>query len=89
GLTLCELGEDTQRKLQAVVPNIGAVHNPIDLTAVYFSASNADKLTTAVQAVLEDNDVHAVCVNLATTGKAGSTAAADVLARVAANATKP
>ncbi|CAI8882358.1 acetate---CoA ligase (ADP-forming) [Burkholderia ambifaria] len=89
GLTLCELGEDTQRKLQAVVPNIGAVHNPIDLTAGYFSASNADKLTTAVQAVLEDNDVHAVCVNLATTGKAGSTAAADVLARVAANATKP
>lgn len=89
GLTLCELGEETQRKLQAVVPNIGAVHNPIDLTAGYFSANNADKLETAVRAVLDDTNVHAVCVNLATTGKAGSAAAADVLARVAADATKP
>ncbi|MFD2884015.1 hypothetical protein ACFS4T_20025 [Pseudomonas lini] len=33
---MCELGNDTQQKLLAVVPNIGAVHNPIDLTAGYF-----------------------------------------------------
>lgn len=89
GLELCELGEETQRKLAQVVPNIGAVHNPIDLTAGYFSAANRDKVESAVSAVLEDSNVHSVCVNLATTGKAGSLAAADVLSRVAATAAKP
>lgn len=89
GLSLCELDPQTQQKLQAVVPNIGAVHNPIDLTAGYFSRNNEEKLATAVQAVLDDPNVQAVCVNLATTGKAGSLVAAEVLARVAATATKP
>ncbi|SHK51516.1 acetate--CoA ligase family protein [Paraburkholderia terricola] len=89
GLSLCELDVQTQHKLQAVVPNIGAVHNPIDLTAGYFSPNNGEKLATAVQAVLDAPNVHAVCVNLATTGKVGSLAAAEVLARLAAAATKP
>ena len=40
GLELCELGEETRQKLAKVVPDIGAVHNPIDLTAGYFSAAN-------------------------------------------------
>ncbi len=89
GLTLCELGNDTQQKLLAVVPNIGAVHNPIDLTAGYFSAANAQKLEAAVSATLEDPAVGSLCINLATTGASGSLAAAQVLARIAASASKP
>ncbi len=89
GIRMCELAEDTQVRLAKVVPNIGAVHNPIDLTAGYFSAANAEKLAEAMHAVLDDAGVHAVCVNLATTGKAGSLAAAEVLGRIASATHKP
>ncbi|MCX7135579.1 MAG: acetate--CoA ligase family protein [Proteobacteria bacterium] len=89
GLELCELGEKTQQRLAKVVPSIGAIHNPIDLTAGYFSAANQEKLETAVKAVLDDPNVHTVCVNLATTGKAGSLVAAEVLGAVALGAAKP
>ncbi|HSV77700.1 MAG TPA: acetate--CoA ligase family protein [Ramlibacter sp.] len=89
GLQMCDLAEQTQQRLAKVVPNIGAVHNPIDLTAGYFSAANREKLETAVKAVLDDPNIHSVCVNLATTGKAGSLVAAEVLGQVAAGASKP
>ena len=89
GLQLCELGEETRQRLAKVVPDIGAVHNPIDLTAGYFSAGNQQKLETAVRAVLDDSNVASVCVNIATTGKAGSLAAAEVLSRVAQTSHKP
>ena len=89
GLHLCELSAQTQQALAGVVPNIGAVHNPIDLTAGYFSAANQTKLETAVRATLADPGVHALCVNLATTGQAGSLAAAQVLVRVAQESAKP
>lgn len=89
GLQLCDLSEETQQRLAKVVPNIGAVHNPVDLTAGYFSAANQDKLELALHAVLDDPKVHSVCINTATTGKAGSLVAAQVLARVAAGAKKP
>ena len=89
GLELCELSDETQERLSKVVPSIGAVHNPIDLTAGYFSAANREKLETAVHAVLDDPKVHTVCVNLATTGGAGSLVAAEVLGRVAASTAKP
>ncbi len=89
GLHLCELAAQTQEALAGVVPHIGAVHNPIDLTAGYFSAANQAKLETAVRATLADPGVHALCVNLATTGQAGSLAAAQVLVRVAQESAKP
>ena len=89
GLQLCELSPSTQEKLAKVVPNIGAVHNPIDLTAGYFSAANKDKVETAVRAVLDDPKVHALCINLATTGTAGSLVAAEVLGRVGTSSDKP
>src|SRR5258706_8130925 len=89
GLELTDLSEETQQRLAVVVPNIGAVHNPIDLTAGYFSAANQSKLETAVNATLDDSKVHTLCVNLATTGKAGSLVAAEVLGRLASAATKP
>jgi acetate---CoA ligase (ADP-forming) len=89
GLRLCELAEETQRRLAQVVPNIGAVHNPIDLTAGYFSAANQEKLEEAVKATLDDPNAHAVCVNIATTGRSGSIVAAEVLGRVARSTVKP
>jgi acetate---CoA ligase (ADP-forming) len=89
GLYLADLSEETERLLAEVVPNIGAVHNPIDLTAGYFSASNRDKLRTALEVTLADPDVSALCVNLATTGSAGSIAAAEVIADVAKGSAKP
>ncbi|MEX3959393.1 acetate--CoA ligase family protein [Trinickia sp. EG282A] len=89
GLHLANLAEQTERLLAEVVPNIGAVHNPIDLTAGYFSASNRDKLRTAIEVTLADPGVDALCVNLATTGSAGSTAAAEVIAHVAKDSAKP
>ncbi len=89
GLKLCELEEKTRQQLAEVVPGIGAVHNPIDLTAGYFSTANQDKLERAVRAVLDDPNAGSVCVNIATTGKAGSLAAAQVLSRIAGAATKP
>ena len=89
GLKLCDLRAQTQERLAQVVPNIGAIHNPIDLTAGYFSAGNESKLEVAVRATLDDSGVHAVCVNLATTGNAGSLVAADVLSRIASTTSKP
>ncbi|WP_238553207.1 acetate--CoA ligase family protein [Cupriavidus necator] len=89
GLSLCELTEKTQTSLQGVIPNIGAVHNPIDLTAGYFSTSNRANLETAVRATLDDPNVHAVCVNIATTGKAGSLVAAEVLGEISRSTEKP
>lgn len=89
GLHLCDLAEPTQRALAEVVPSIGAIHNPIDLTAGYFSTKNQEKLEAAVRATLADPGAHSVCVNLATTGKAGSLAAAQVLGRIAAETDKP
>ncbi len=89
GLHLANLAEQTETRLAEVVPNIGAVHNPIDLTAGYFSASNRDKLRTAIEVTLADPGVDALCVNLATTGRAGSAAAAEVIANVAKDSAKP
>ena len=89
GLGLSELDERTQQRLATVVPSIGAIHNPIDLTAGYFSKANQEKLETAVRAVLDDAGTHAVCVNLATTGRAGGLVAAEVLSRVARTTDKP
>ena len=89
GLKLCDLSAQTQEQLAKVVPNIGAVHNPIDLTAGYFSAGNEGKLEAAVRATLDDSGVHAICVNLATTGQAGSLVAAGVLSRIATSTNKP
>jgi acetyltransferase len=89
GVHLSDLSEATQQRLAEVVPHIGAVHNPVDLTAGYFSKSNQQKLETAVVAALDDPGVHALCVNIATTGGAGALAAAEVLGRVSRVTDKP
>ena len=89
GLTLAQFTEDTERKLSKVVPDIGAVHNPVDFTAGYIAGGNADKFRTAVQTVLDDPGVDAVCVNFATVAGAACHAGAEVLREIAARADKP
>lgn len=89
GLSLCQLSPQTQERLAPVVPSIGAIHNPIDLTAGYFAPANQEKLETALRAVLDDDGVGSVCVNLATTGAQGSMVASQVLTRVAQDYAKP
>ena len=89
GLTLARFSDDTQRKLAAVVPDIGAVHNPVDFTAGYIAGGNADNFGTAVRSVLDDANVDAVCLNFATTAGAACHAGAQVLARISAQSAKP
>lgn len=89
GLTLATFTDATKQKLREVVPDIGAVHNPVDFTAGYIAGGNADKFGTAVQAVLDDQGVDAVCLNFATTAAPACRVGAEVLARVVKTAMKP
>jgi acyl-CoA synthetase (NDP forming) len=89
GLTLAGFTDETKRKLARVVPDIGAVHNPVDFTAGYIAGGNAENFGTAVRAVLDDENVDAVCLNFATTAGAACHAGAEVLARIAPDGGKP
>lgn len=89
GLALAAFTDATKHRLRAVVPDIGAVHNPVDFTAGYIAGGNVDKFRTAVEAVLDDEGVDAVCLNFATTAAPACRVGAEVLARVVASATKP
>lgn len=89
GLQLATFTEETERRLSEVVPEIGAVHNPVDFTAGYITANNMERFGKAVQAVLEDPNVDAVCVNFATTGGSGCRAGAQVLKDLVARSDKP
>ncbi|HEX2825079.1 MAG TPA: acetate--CoA ligase family protein [Burkholderiales bacterium] len=89
GLTLATFTAETERKLWTVVPAIGAVHNPVDFTAGYIHGGNREKFRTAVQTVLDDPGVDALCVNFATVGGAGGLAGAEVLRDIAQKTDKP
>lgn len=89
GLALATFAEATKRKLREVVPDIGAVHNPVDFTAGYIAGGNADKFGTALRAVLDDEGVDAACINFATTAAPACRVGAEVLAREVETATKP
>ena len=67
GLSFSSFAERTKGVLAKVVPDIGAIHNPVDFTAGYMAGGNAGKFETAVQAVLGDPNVDAVCLNFAKT----------------------
>ncbi|HYH41084.1 MAG TPA: acetate--CoA ligase family protein [Burkholderiales bacterium] len=89
GLSFATFSEETKRRLSQVVLDIGTVHNPVDFTAGYISAANADKFSAAVEAVLEDPGVDAVCINLATTSAAACAIAARVLGALVKRTSKP
>jgi len=89
GLTFAVFTEETKRRLWEVVPAIGAVHNPVDFTAGYVVEGNEKRFRPAVQAVLDDPGVDAVCVNFATTSMSGCRFGAGVLAGIVEGASKP
>jgi acetate---CoA ligase (ADP-forming) len=89
GLTFSTFSEQTRRTLSVVVPEIGAVHNPVDFTAGYIAGGNAANFATAVQTVLDDHNVDAVCLNFATTAGASCLAGAQVLSGLVDNTAKP
>lgn len=89
GLTFSSFSEDTRRRLSKVVPAIGSVDNPVDFTAGYIAGGNAENFRTAVQAVIDDAQVDAVCINFATTSAPGCVAGAQALSGVAAGTDKP
>jgi acetyltransferase len=89
GLTLSTFSEQTRRALSAVVPDIGAVHNPVDFTAGYIAGGNASNFASAVHAVLNDRNVDAVCLNFATTAGSACLAGAQVLSGLVEKTDKP
>jgi acetyltransferase len=89
GLTFSAFGEDTRRRLAEVVPEIGAVHNPVDFTAGYITGGNAANFETAVRTVLADSSVDAVCLNFATTAGSACLAGAKVLSGIVEQSSKP
>lgn len=89
GLEFSVFSEDTRRSLSQVVPAIGAVHNPVDFTAGYIVAGNEERLRAAVKTVIDDPNVDAVCINVATSSVTGCRVGAAVLAGLVESATKP
>jgi acetyltransferase len=89
GLDFSSFSEETKRRLWKVVPEIGAVHNPVDFTAGYITGANAERFEAAVTAVLDDAAVDALCINFATTAIPGCLAGAQVLERVVKDVPKP
>jgi acyl-CoA synthetase (NDP forming) len=88
GLTLSTFSEQTKQALSKVVPEIGSVVNPVDFTAGYIGGK-ADNFETAVQAVLNDSQVDAVCLNFATIAGAQCHAGAQVLSALTERIRKP
>jgi acetyltransferase len=89
GLVLADLGAHTQERLAQVVPSIGAIANPVDLTAGYFAPGNEEKIRTALLALLEDPGVDGVCINIATSGAKGSLAVAKAIGDLCREHAKP
>ena len=89
GLALAELARDTQSRLAAVIPDIGSVENPVDFTAGYIAGAGGEKFRTAVETVLADPAVDAVCVNLATIENDPARIGAVALSELARATAKP
>lgn len=89
GLRLPGFAEKTRSRLAEVVPAIGSVENPVDFTAGYIAGGNAGKFRIAVQAVLDDEAIDAVCLNFATSSAPACVAGAEVLNEIAPATAKP
>jgi len=89
GLTVEPLTEQTQQALSALVPDFGAVANPVDVTAQLFRSGRSDAFVEVCELVLADPTVDAVLVALTmVTGEMATQMAAD-LAAVWRTAEKP
>lgn len=89
GLVVEPLGEETQQALSVLVPDFGAVANPVDVTAQLFRSGRSDAFVEVCELVLADPTVDAVVVALTmVTGDMATQMAAD-LAAVWRTADKP
>lgn len=89
GLVVEPLHTSTQQGLSALVPNFGAVTNPVDVTAQLFRSGNSQAFVQVCQSVLDDPTVDAVLVALTmVTGEMATQMAAD-LSLLWSGATKP
>lgn len=57
GLNVMTLSEETQRKIQEVIPSFASTTNPIDLTAAA-SVTNPELFLAPLQALVDDPEVH-------------------------------
>jgi len=89
GLAVEPLTEQTQQALSALVPDFGAVANPVDVTAQLFRSGRSDAFVEVCELVLADPAVDAVLVALTmVTGEMATQMASD-LAAVWRTAEKP
>jgi acetyltransferase len=88
-LAFAAFSQETKQRLLKVVPDIGAVHNPVDFTAGFIAGGNTDEFAEAVRAVLEDPNVDALCLNLATTSPQACLTGAGLLRGLVQNTSKP
>jgi acyl-CoA synthetase (NDP forming) len=89
GLVVEPLAEATQQALSGLVPDFGAVANPVDVTAQLFRSGRSDAFIEVCERVLADPTVDSVVVALTmVTGEMATQMAAD-LAAVWRTADKP
>ncbi len=89
GLALAEFAQHTRERLSEVIPAIGAVDNPVDFTAGFIRDENAGRLHVAVNAVLDDSAVDALCVNLASSSGPACLVGARALSELSPATQKP
>jgi acetyltransferase len=89
GLAMAGLSPRTMARISEVIPAIGSAANPVDFTAGYIAGSGVEKFRAAVQAVVDDAAVDAVCINFATTAGDAALAGAVALGEIARTTGKP
>jgi len=89
GMTVDDLTEPVRRRLSEVVPDFGAVSNPVDVTAQMFKANETDGFIAVCDEVLADPTVDSVLVVLTMVTGGLATSMAHGLCGLWARATKP
>ena len=89
GLTLTPLAAKTQAILEKVLPSIATIENPVDYTAGFLTPANMPRFQQALQALLDDPEVHQVGLLLGTGSGPGVANLARVTAAAAARSDKP
>jgi acetyltransferase len=65
-LDLPPFSEATARTLDALLPNMASLSNPVDYAAGFITSKTIDRYRQAVAAVLADPGIHALCITYAT-----------------------
>lgn len=89
GLTLPPLAPATTAVLQASLPTLGSLRNPIDYTAGYPRPETAEGFLRAYSAVLADPGIHQLTFMFATAGRSQLKLAGELLAQVIPHCDKP